>query len=225
MLSKSVFIRIIRRIYFFLGRRLFKSINGYSFFNKIFLKLNKKVEKKRSLLFVSRIFKSRSKLLRKFIFENPILLFFFTNKSYNNLIIDLFSFKNYYVWNIFNFFVKKIKDIPNIIILKRKLLKGLTLKKNKLIIKFLFFNSLRNRMINNKFEFFSKLVLFLKEKDYFLSSLKNCSNFLKSKEFKKTYFIYILKELKKRKHFLFFNSFKPFMYLKKKRFHFNPLFI
>jgi len=225
MLSKNDFIRVIKRIYFFLGGRLFKSIYGYNFCYKFFLKFNKKDERTRSLFFASRIFKSRNKFLRRIIFENPILLFSFFNSVCNKLIVDLFFFKKYYVWNIFNVLIKNIKDIPNIILLKNFLLKGLILKKNKLIIKYLYFKFLKNGMIKNKFEFLSKLVLFLREKNEFLTSLKNFQNFLKSKKFEKLYFVYILKELKKKKYFFFFNSFKNFIYLKKRRFYFNPLFL
>jgi hypothetical protein len=226
MLNKTELLKVINRLYFYLG---IKKIKGVSFFRMNFKKFVSKisrVEKRKAFLFSTLLIKFRVKSLLKVFLENFLLLFLLYNNKAGILarLYDFSILRLLYVWNIFNFYLIKIKDIPNIQQLRKFLHNKLIMKKNIFSLKFVFFSLLKNKLTKNKFEFFWSLNSFLTNKNKFINCLIVLNNLLNNKLFKTTYLRYILKGLKKSL-ILNFNTLSLLLYKKKKRYIFLPFFI
>jgi hypothetical protein len=106
MLNKTELLKVINRLYFYLG---IKKIKGVSFFRMNFKKFVSKisrVEKRKAFLFSTLLIKFRVKSLLKVFLENFLLLFLLYNNKAGILarLYDFSILRLLYVWNIFNFY-------------------------------------------------------------------------------------------------------------------------
>jgi hypothetical protein len=223
MFNRNDLVRIFNRLYFYLGKNLVKDINFDKFYSQNLIKNNSLEEKRKAFLFSSKLLLKRNRSLIKFFFENILLLLFFESKRSISL-FDFYFFRLLYIWNIFNLYVAKIKNIPNIQQLKMFLISKLIMKINKFSLKFIYFHYLKNNIVKNKSEFNFKINLFFTNKNKFIFCLKSLKDFLNNEKWKKNYIFFILKELK-RNYLYNFKSLYSLMNIKKKRFNFIPLFL
>jgi len=220
MLKKDYLLLLYRRFNILYGKnRLFSKI--YISYQSV----NKK-EKLNSVMYFKKFLRKRNKNIIKLFFKNPLLLsFFIFNSKLKDSLNFLVFFSNFIILDVFNFFIKKLKTSKIEEQIKNYIFNKLMLKKNKLILKFIFLY-LYKKNIDNKLrlKILNLFLFFISKKEVLINSIKNVNKLMYNKDFNKLYIIHFLKKIEKKYNLLKSLS-KKLIYSKKKRYKFISFFL
>jgi hypothetical protein len=219
MIKRSFLLFLLQSFYFHYGK-------NKNLFKRVSLKHIKSKNKiNSSKIFFYKFIKKRNFFYKLYVLKNPLFLFFFSfDFSLTNSLNFLLILKKYFILDIFNSFIAAIKNISLVSKIKYFLVKNLVIKKNKLILKLIYFFLLRNIKMIGKKELINAFLSFMKDKKALINSFKNLKKLLLTRQFNKLYFLSIFFKIERKYSFLLVKE-KNLIYSKKKRYKFISFFL